>query len=109
MEIEFSNEKLRELCENEKKMTKKLGAKCTRALRARLADLMAAENMSEVRRGRPHTLKGNYEGCLGVTLDGGVRLVLEPTGEPPPTRPDGGINWTEVRSVRIVFIGDYHD
>jgi toxin HigB-1 len=109
MEVQFSDDKLRQLCEEEKKMNKKFGAKVARALKARLADLDAAEQMTDVRRGRPHPLKGSYEGCLGLTLSGGTRLVLESVEQPPPTKPDGGIDWSNVRSVRIVFIGDYHD
>lgn len=109
MEISFSNDKLRELCEEEKKMKKKLGAKAASALKSRLSDIEAAECMADVKRGRPHALRGNFQGCLGLTLSGGTRLVLEPADQPPPTKNDGGVDWANVTSVRIVFIGDYHD
>ena len=89
-------------------MIKELGPEGARKLMARLADLAAASNMAQVRRGHPHPLSGNFQGCIGLNLDGGRRLVVEPTAEPPPMLPDGGLDWSKVDAVRVVFIGDYH-
>ena len=88
-------------------MGKELGAKSARKLRARLADLRAAANVSQVKRGRPHPLKGKFDGCLD--LDSGHRLVIRPVDNPPPTRPDGGLDWSQVEAVLVTYIGDYHD
>lgn len=44
-----------------------------------------------------------------MRLDGGRRLVFEPATEPPPLNEDGTIAWDRVTSIRVVFIGDYHD
>ena len=89
-------------------MIKKLGPKGARKLKARLADLLAASNMAQVRRGRPHTLTGTFEGCISLELDGGSRLVVEAVADPLPALVGGGIDWSQVDAVRVVFIGDYH-
>jgi len=70
---------------------------------------MAAADVSNLVAGHPHPLRGQRAGQFSVRLDGGRRLVFEPGHPPPPVRKDGSIAWEQVRSVRIVYIGDYHD
>ena len=109
MRILFKTDDLAHLCQEEKIMLRKIGKAGSRQLRARLADLDAAENMSQVKRGRPHPLKREFVDCLGLDLDGGRRLVLEVAQDPIPTSQDGSIDWRQVKEVRVVYIGDYHD
>ena len=78
-------------------------------LRARLADLDAAENLDQVRVGRPHWLKGDFAGCLSLDLDGGRRLVIKPANNPLPVLPDGSVDRCQVTRVRVEYIGNYHD
>lgn len=108
MILSFLNADLEELCNNQRLQDKRLGA-AARRLRARLADLAAAARVSDLVAGRPHPLRGDREGQLALTLDGGRRLVLEPAHDPVPALPDGGVDWSQVTAVRIVFVGDYHD
>jgi proteic killer suppression protein len=108
VQIYFKDDDLRGLCQDPKVMQKKLGAPCATKLRARLADLMAAASMTEVKRGRPHPLKGDLSGCMALDLHGGNRLVIEPADNPVPSNADGSTNWSSVTSVTIVYIGDYH-
>ncbi|MGK7896898.1 MAG: type II toxin-antitoxin system RelE/ParE family toxin [Xenococcus sp. (in: cyanobacteria)] len=109
MKITFKDKKLRKLCEVQKEAQKKLGAKCARKLRSRLADLIAAETVSELASGRPHPLKGKRAGEFALDLDGGKRLVFELANDTVPLNEDGSIDWSKVTFVCIVFIGDYHD
>lgn len=88
---------------------RKLGPEAARKLRARLADLEAAGSVTELIAGRPHELRGDRKGQYAVVIQGGMRLVFEPTRQPPPEHPHGGVNWTLVDDITIVFIGDYHD
>ena len=92
-----------------KKQKTALGPVGFKKLRARLADLEAATRVTELVAGKPHPLKGNRKGQFALYLDGGCRLVFVPANEPVPQKNDGGIAWSEVTAVRIVFIGDYHD
>ncbi|MBP6819986.1 MAG: killer suppression protein HigA [Acidobacteria bacterium] len=109
MEILFASTKLRELCEQQKKMQKEMGAACARKLRTRLADLAAATNVSELAAGEPHPLKSDRAGQIALKLHGGDRLVFESANDPTPKTQDDAIDWANVTIVRIVFIGDYHD
>lgn len=109
MEFSFKDKKLRELCERRGVAERKLGAPCARKLRARLADLEAADSVTDLVAGRPHPLTGDRTGQYSVVLEGGMRLVFEPDHNPIPLRDDGGIDWTGVIRVQIIFVGDYHD
>ncbi|PFG10926.1 proteic killer suppression protein [Marinobacter sp. LV10MA510-1] len=109
MEILFENKKVRELCEQQRKAEKKLGALCARKLRARLSDLDAVSRVTELVAGNPHPLQGDRQGQFALNLTGGLRLVFSPANEPCPMKDDGGIDWAQVTIVCIEYIGDYHD
>ena len=109
MEILFESAKLQKLCESQKEMQRVLGADGARKLRTRLADLLAVEAVAELEAGNPHPLKGDRAGQFALNLHGGMRLVFEPADEPIPRDTDDAIAWAQVKKVRIVFIGDYHD
>lgn len=93
MHIEFSSVDLKELCESERRAVRELGRPCAKKLFARLADLNAAENVSELIAGRPHPLKGDRAGQFAVRLEGGKRLVFSPANEPLPLDGNGAIEW----------------
>ncbi len=109
LELRFKDKKVRELCERQQAAERKLGPVCARKLRARLSDLESAARVSDLIAGRPHPLSGDRAGQLAVDLAGGTRLVFSADHDPCPTRPDGGIDWTQVTAICIEFIGNYHD
>ncbi len=102
------NAQLAKLCKEQRAALKQLGGNGARKLQVRLTQLVAATRLGDIVLGRPHPLKGDRAGQFALDLDGGARLVLEPAGEVPRSA-DGTIDWPAVTSVRIVFIGDYHD
>lgn len=86
------------------------GSGISQEVASRLSDIEAAANVRELPPpGNPHPLVGDRQGQFSVSLAGGKRLVFQPDHEPAPIRQDGGIDWSEVAAVTIVFIGDYHD
>ena len=109
MKITFRDKKLRQLCEKHGIAQRKLGAACARKLRARLGDLEAANQVTELIAGNPHPLKGDRAGQFAMSLAGGWRLVFSPDHEPCPTTMDGGVDWSQVTIVCIEYIGDYHE
>lgn len=109
MQIRYRDKKVRELCEKKAVAERKLGAACAGKLRSRLSDLEAVGRVSELVAGNPHPLKGNLAGQFALNLAGGWRLVFSPGHDPSPTRPDGGVDWSQVTVVCIEYIGDYHD
>ena len=89
---------------------RKLGQKMARKLRARLSDLMAVSAVTELpRAGRPHPLTGDRAGQFALDLVHPNRLVFEPDHNPVPLTDDGGVDWSRVTRVCIIWIGDYHD
>ncbi len=108
MNISFKDAKLEALCNTERLQQQALGA-AARRLRTRLAELAAAERVTDLVNGRPHPLRGDRLGQFSVSLDSARRLVFVPTHDPAPLGADGTIAWDRVSSIRIVFIGDYHD
>ena len=109
MNINFKNETWKDLCEQENLAQRKLGPKMAKKLRGRLADLMTASSVTELCTGRPHPLTGDRAGQFALDLVHPNRLVFEPDHDPVPRTEDGGIDWSQVTQVCIVWIGDYHD
>lgn len=108
MKISYSNKKLEKLCEQQKTMERKLGTNSANKLRARLSDLEAAERVTDLIVGSPHELTGDRAGQYSLRLAGGDRLVFKPDHDPVPVKKEGGIDWSRVTKVKIVFVGDYH-
>ncbi|MBT3037788.1 MAG: killer suppression protein HigA [Candidatus Thiodiazotropha endolucinida] len=109
MEVDYKNGKLKKLCLSAKEADKKLGSNSGRKLRTRLSDIEAASNVSELIAGRPHPYTGDKAHLFSLDLHGGDRLLFEPLKKPPPKKGDGGIDWSNVESIFIVFIGDPHE
>ncbi len=109
MEISFQTSKLQKLCENLEFASRRLGPDNATKLRRRLADIIAADNVTDIIAGNPHSLKGDREGQFSVSLAGGTRLVFKPDHDTVPKRKDGSVNWASVTSITVCFIGDYHD
>lgn len=108
MDIYFASKKLEKLCSDSREATKVLGTDCARKLRARLADLQAADTVSELVAGRPHPLTGNRAGQFALDLAGGQRLVFQPK-RGGAAKASTTLDWKRVTAVEIIFIGDYHD
>jgi proteic killer suppression protein len=109
LEIKFKNKKIREMCEKRVVAEQKLGALGARKLGSRLGELEAAIQVTDLIAGNPHPLRHDRAGQFALDLVGGCRLVFAPAHNPCPTRPDGSIDWAQVKIVCIEYIGDYHD
>lgn len=109
MEVQYKDKKIRDLCEKQAVAQKALGAACARKLKIRLMALEAATRVTDLVGGRLHQLKGERARQCALDLAGGWRLVFASAHDPCPTRPDGGIDWSEVTIISIEYIGDYHD
>ena len=110
MEISFANRKLKKECESQSALQRVHGQACARRVMARIADLQAAASLAELGQlpGRCEELAGDRKGELSLTLPDGKRLVFKPAHNPVPTKPDGGLDWTAVKAVRMLEIENYH-
>ena len=111
MEIKYENDKLKEFCNNEKKVKKKFGAIVSEKLVITLKFIKNASNLLDVANFPSfhlHSLKGELSIYLGKTT--GVRLIFEAIND------DGNnieINnyspYKIVKIINILEIGDYHE
>lgn len=110
MELEFATTRLLKLCSDERGLRRALGPAGAKKLQAHLKSLQAAAALDELRflPGKCYELAGSRTGQLALELPEGKRLIFEPTPNPPPVKPDAGLHWAAVRSVRILEIADYH-
>lgn len=109
MNIEFADNKTQTICQNEKSAIRKLGKACSNKLKSRIADIQAAETVTDLMVGKPHPLKGNREGHFSITICDGKCLILVPANNPTPTTKEGKIDWSNVTEIKIIGIDDYHD
>ncbi|GAB1543478.1 hypothetical protein NUACC21_61530 [Scytonema sp. NUACC21] len=111
MDIVFKNKKLEKDCNDQRLLEKKYGTDRAKRIRRRLDDLYDANVLEDMRNlpGRCHELLYDRAGQFSLDLDHPYRLIFEPANEPIPTKPDGGIDWTEVTAVRILGVEDTHE
>lgn len=111
MQVSYQSKKLQKVCNKEKEGVRALGLGCARKLQQRLAELAAAEVLSDISYLPPprcHELT-NRGGVFSVDLQHPYRLLFIPANEPVPRKLDGGIDLTQVTEVEIISIEDTHD
>jgi len=111
MEVFFASERLAKQLSSQRTLRKEFGPENAKWIQKRLDNLRFVSNLEEMRSlpGRTHELEGNLKGVLSIELKHGYRLLIEPAEEPPPSKPDGGLDWQAVRSVIVIGVRDYHD
>ena len=110
MDISYANSKIRKICTDAKIAKKTLGDDGAKFLRIRLDQMSEAANLEKLRYspGDWHELVGNRKGEIACCLLGRVRLIFTPANDPLPTKPDGGLDWSNVTAVMNLEIVDYH-
>lgn len=89
------------------------GTKRTKKLKVRLAELEAADALSDFAppksgAARCHEMDGDLKGYFTVDLDHPYRLRFRPNDDPPARKVDGGWDWARIRSIEIIDIFDPH-
>ena len=110
MELSFTNKKLEELANNDRKMVKELGSMRATIFRRRLTQLEDATTLEVVRSlpGNYHELKNNRKGQWSCDLDQPYRLVFKTQKDLLPSNSVNQYNWIEITGVEIIEILNYH-
>ena len=111
MIVHYKSRTLQKACTSEKAMKQRWGAQMSRVLRRRLGELEAAVTLADIARipaARCHELTGRRQGDLAVDLVHPYRLIFRPNLDPVPTKPDGGLDWSEVTGILVSDVVDYH-
>ena len=111
MKVDFLDAKAKEFFEDPKQVKKTYGAESAKKLKTRLDDLDAVASLEDTRNlpGHWEELTKDRAGQFSARLHGGLRLIIKPQQNPPPVKPDGGMDWRAIDAVFIVEVVDYHD
>jgi toxin HigB-1 len=110
VDVYFTTEKLQKQLSSQRDLQRKWGDAGAKRITLRLQQLEAAVTLEDMRQlpGRCHELFGDRDGELAVDVHQGHRLIFRPTDDPPPEKVDGGLDWSQVESVIVTEIVDYH-
>lgn len=100
--ISYATERLRTICLNELEGIEFLGTTIAATLRCRLADLDAAETISDLIAGKPEI---QADGTLVVQLTPVIFLRMVPNHTQQRLNTDGSPRWEKVTRLRILQIG----
>ncbi len=111
MHISFRTAKLQREFESERDLRRNRGTAQANKIATRMLQLEAAENLEQLRGqpGRFHELRENLDGRLVCDLDGPYRLIFECADDPSRTSEQGGLDWAQVKAIRILGVLDYHE
>jgi plasmid maintenance system killer protein len=111
VDIMFMSQKFAKIVNDQKLLVREYGDRQARLVRRRLDELRDAYNLEDLRslpQARCHELTGDRAGQLSVDLVHPYRLIITPANEPPPMKPDGGLDWSRVTAVLIIRVEDTH-
>ena len=74
-------------------------------LRARLADLRDAQSVEDLVAGSPRVLDAEQE-VMAISLGEGLNISIACNHSNIPRKDDGKVDWSRVRRIRILKIGD---
>lgn len=114
MEITFANAKLRKQLNQQRELFRAFGKKRGKRLQVVMTALHAMPNLGVLAPPyspphRCHELTRDRKGALSIDLDGPYRLLVQPMNDPLPQRPEGGLDWNAVTTVKILGIENTHD
>lgn len=111
MQVHYKTNRLRKLFRSETDLNREYGARVASLIRARVATLENASDLSQVSTKPPerrHQLTQNRDEQYAVAIHHQLRLVFEPDHQPVPRNADGGINTDAVTAIVIIAVIDYH-
>ena len=109
MQLAFDSEYLRSICENEAIAETGLGAEVARALKGRLADLVAATSVNDLPAGNPHMTEIGDTKCLVIGLPNDYQIICEANHTRNPLTASGNLDWDQVARIKVTRIGRDYD
>lgn len=104
MELVFANREFRDMCLNDTVMKQQLDVALAEKLKSRLADMVAAETVSDLLAGNPRELEGERSDQMSVLLLKSDQLVFRSGHEKSQTLDSGKIDWSRVSRIFILGI-----
>lgn len=109
MEVLFETRRLSTDLSSHTNRQRRYGDGGAKKIALRLQQMIAAPTLQDLRHmpGHYHELHEDVRGRLAVDVHQTYRVVFRPTQTPPPTRGDGGLDWSQVASITITSIRHY--
>lgn len=101
MEIAFRTKALRTVCLSGEAMDERYGAEGAALLRARIADIRAAECLGDLPLPAPSPVPGSLGDEAAMSVGAGLTLVFKVNHQKPPKLADGGVHWGRVERILI--------
>jgi len=102
--LAFETLAIRTLCECQSQAERAFGLKAAARLRERLADIRAAESVTELVAGRPREIQGGRHRHYAVDLANGYRMVFCANHVRIPVDETYRVDWSRVTRVKILKI-----
>lgn len=109
MEVAFDSELLRSICEDQAVATNELGPAVAGTLQRRLADLRAANAVSDLPAGHPRVSILENDKYLVIDLSEGHVIALQANHRRNPTNERGGVEWGRVSRLKVIRIDRHND
>lgn len=110
MQINYKNNSLKNSLTIPKVLAKTYGQRAQK-IKQRIEDFKAAKNLAVIGKipgAGCHQLKGNRKEELAVWISGNWRICFIADHNPLPLKEDGGLNWDDVTTIKIIKVEDYH-
>jgi toxin HigB-1 len=104
VQLSFATKHLRAICESKSVASRHLDADASRNLRARLADIRATENVTELCSGSPREMP-KVPSTWMVDISASQVLAFEPGQLDVPKLKSGLVDWSKVTRVKVIHIG----
>ncbi len=104
MELAFASKALRSICEDQDRAAEFLGQVAAEHLHARLADLRAADTISDLVAGNPTISPQEDDVRLHIAIGSTHELVCSVNHARLRRLPQADLDWSEVRRLRIDVI-----
>ena len=102
MKLAFRTQRLRRICESQACAEQELGLAVATLLRARLADVTAAETVDDL---IAILLNKRKDEVIQMQLGSKACIRLRANHNPMPLLPDGAIDWSRVSRLQVLEVG----
>lgn len=106
MELAFDTKVLRQICESKIKAKKEMGEDTADKLIHRLADLRAATCVHDLILGNPRSLNHSIKHQYVVDICDDISIFFCANHIKNPLLRNGDMNWSKVKRIKIIRIGD---
>ncbi len=105
MNLSFENKDIRLICENEGKAQEKFGNEIASKLKSRLADMRAADSVTDLIAGNPQEIEYERGIAFRIDLSSEECIIFCSVHSKTPVLSNEKIDWHNVSRVKLISIG----